>query len=64
MTDKVLRILADAFREEVDTHSAAILGGTLKSFDEYRYQTGVLQGLALALAHVKDLARKIHDDED
>jgi hypothetical protein len=62
MTDKILRILAEALTEEIDSHTAAITGGTLKSFDEYRYQTGVLQGLALALAHVKDLARKIHDE--
>jgi hypothetical protein len=64
MSDKLLRILAESFKEEINSHTAAITGGTLKSFDEYRYQTGVLQGLALALAHVKDLARKIYDDDD
>jgi len=40
-----------------------ILDGSLGSYDEYRYLTGVLQGLSLAKNELADMIRRYEQNE-
>ena len=40
-----------------------ILDGSLGSYDEYRYLTGVLQGLSLAKNELVDMIRRYEQNE-
>jgi hypothetical protein len=42
-------------KEEADLLTNTILNGSCKTFEEYRWYTGQLQGLRLARAHFVDV---------
>lgn len=64
ITEPVLQILRDKIRTVMNDRSDLILDNGCKTFDEYRFHVGVIQGLALAERELLDLDSKMRDDED
>jgi hypothetical protein len=51
--------------EFIESREDAVTGGTLTSYEEYKYLTGVIQGLRMAKNEIEQLKRKYErDDED
>ncbi len=52
-------ILKSRLKEDVEVLEHAILNGNLKTLEEYRFLTGQLHGLTVAIEHVKALESQI-----
>jgi hypothetical protein len=49
-------------REQI---AVALINGSAKTFDEYKYLAGEIRGLSFAEQAINDLVRKMeHDDDD
>ena len=65
VSDNALLTLKDMLRKQMDSTANYILGegggGGCKNFEEYRYYTGIIQGLALAERDLLDLNQRIEE---
>jgi hypothetical protein len=50
-------------QKEITSKSDFIAAGNCKNFDEYKHVTGVIRGLASAIALIKDREQKIEDSD-
>lgn len=50
--------------EECERLSNDMIVGSCKSYDDYRYSVGVIQGLTIAKRVFSDLQQKLEEDED
>jgi hypothetical protein len=55
MDEKILMVLRQKLREQLNSMADNIAGGSAKDFGEYRYMCGVIHGLALAERELLDL---------
>jgi len=53
--ENLIDALQKKLRERMNEHADHLSGGGCKSFEEYRYLTGVISGLALAERDLLDL---------
>jgi hypothetical protein len=56
--------LRKKIREDMNNYADDCAGGACRSFEEYQKLCGVIQGLALAEAHLIDLAKKVEESND
>jgi hypothetical protein len=56
--------LRKKIREDMNNYADDCAGGACRSFEEYQKLCGVIQGLALAEAHLIDLAKKVEEAND
>lgn len=47
-----------------DSIAEALISGSAKDFNEYKYMTGEIRGLSLAHSFINDLVRKMEQSED
>jgi hypothetical protein len=59
----VLEVLMRKIYDEVDILSDALSHGGAKSYEEYRYMTGVVRGLETVVEMIEQLTPKEDDDE-
>jgi hypothetical protein len=50
--------------EERQALTEVLIRGSAKDFAEYKHICGVLRGLDLADAHIRDLAKRMASDDD
>lgn len=60
-SDNALLALRDQLREQMNDITDHVAGGGCKDFAEYRYQTGMIHGLAIAERELLDLNRRIEE---
>ena len=53
-----------ALQEEVDGWERKVLGGNCQTFEDYRYKTGYLKGLAIAGVVFEDTLKAFIDEDD
>jgi hypothetical protein len=56
--------LRKKIREDMNNYADDCAGGACRSFEEYQKLCGVIQGLALAEAHLLDLAKRVEESND
>lgn len=56
--------LRKKIREDMNNYADDCAGGACRSFEEYQKLCGVIQGLALAEAHLIDLAKRVEESND
>lgn len=56
--------LRKKIREDMNNYADDCAGGACRSFEEYQKLCGVIQGLALAEAHLIDLAKRVEEAND
>lgn len=61
VSDNALRVLRDEYRKAMNDLSDQITSGRCEDYPSYRYQCGVIHGLALAERALLDLDRRIRD---
>jgi hypothetical protein len=49
--------------EEAEFHTVALAEGSINSYEEYKYKTGLIQGLGLAGSIFNDLADRMRKDQ-
>ncbi len=54
-TENIVEAIQKKIREHMNEHADHLSGGGCKSFEEYRYLTGVISGLALVERDILDL---------
>lgn len=47
-----------------DSIAEALISGSAKDFNEYKYMTGEIRGLSLAHSFINDLVRKMEQSDD
>jgi len=57
-------LFMDKLREEIEFHTVALAEGSISSYDEYKYKTGLIQGLGLAGSIFGELADRMRKDQD
>lgn len=53
--------LRKKIREDMNNYADDCAGGACRSFEEYQKLCGVIQGLAIAEAHLLDLAKRVEE---
>jgi hypothetical protein len=56
--------LRQKIREHLNSYADSIAGGSAQDFGDYKYQTGVIAGLALAERELLDLTQEAQDEEE
>lgn len=56
--------LRKKIREDMNNYADDCAGGACRSYEEYQKLCGVIQGLALAEAHLIDLAKRVEEAND
>lgn len=56
--------LRKKIREDMNNYADDCAGGACRSFEEYQKLCGVIQGLALAEAHLLDLAKRVEESNE
>lgn len=56
--------LRKKIREDMNNYADDCAGGACRSYEEYQKLCGVIQGLALAEAHLLDLAKRVEESND
>jgi hypothetical protein len=56
--------LRKKIREDMNNYADDCAGGACRSYEEYQKLCGVIQGLALAEAHLIDLAKRVEESND
>jgi len=64
MIHKFTDVLVQKLHEVAANYEKDILEGRCATFDEYKYNSGVLRGLAGAVEIAKDLANLTEEDDD
>lgn len=50
-------------QEEAEFHTVALAEGSINSFEEYKYKTGLIQGLGLAGSIFNELADRMRKEQ-
>ena len=56
--------LRKKIREDMNNYADDCAGVACRSFEEYQKLCGVIQGLALAEAHLLDLAKRVEESNE
>ena len=64
MIQDFARVLREKIRTDMNNYADDLAGGQCRSFEEYQKLCGVIQGLALAEAHLLSLAKKVEESDD
>lgn len=64
MIDRFARVLVDDLNAEVASLSETLAAGRCKTFDEYKYTCGRIQGLGRAVQSISDLAKKAEESDE
>ena len=56
--------LRKKIREDMNNYADDCAGGACRSYEEYQKLCGVIQGLALAEAHLIDLAKRVEESNE
>lgn len=64
MIDRFADAVRRKLREDLNAYTDSMATGSCKTFDEYKYVCGVIQGLAFAERHLLDLAKIVEEDPD
>lgn len=56
--------LRKKIREDMNNYADDCAGGACRSYEEYQKLCGVIQGLALAEAHLLDLAKRVEESNE
>ena len=56
--------LRKKIREDMNNYADDCAGGACRSYEQYQKLCGVIQGLALAEAHLIDLAKRVEESND
>jgi len=57
-------VLRRHIREDMNNYTDDLANGVCRSFDEYQKLCGVIQGLALAEAHLLALLKKVEESDE
>jgi hypothetical protein len=57
-------VLRKKIREDMNNYTDDLANGACQTFDQYQKLCGVIQGLALAEAHLLSLAKKVEESDD
>ncbi|MHC4882947.1 MAG: hypothetical protein ACYTCV_10165 [Planctomycetota bacterium] len=57
--DPTMRLLQDKLREQMNNHADDVAVGSCQTFEEYKFITGTIQGLAMAERELLDLDEKL-----
>jgi len=58
------RVLRDKLRTDMNNYADDLSGGGCRSFDEYQKLCGVIQGLAIAEAHLLEMMQKMDEHDE
>lgn len=64
MINTFVEVLRKKIREDMNNYADDLAGGVCKSFEEYQKLCGVIQGLAMAEAHLLSLAKKAEESDE
>lgn len=64
MSLALMEAATTAIQKQIDDIGELILGGEASSFESYRHQTGILQGLERARALVVDTYRSLFERDE
>lgn len=64
MAKTVFDVLVQKFEEDISSSTQFLIGGGVKSFDEYKEVVGRIRGLQLAIQTTKDLSRSQMEEDD
>lgn len=64
MIQSFVEVLRKKIRDDMNNYADDCAGGACRSFDDYQKLCGIIQGLALAEAHLLDLAKRAEEPED
>jgi len=53
----------EKLQDEVEFHATALADGAINNFEEYKYKTGLIQGLGLAGSIFNELADRMKKGE-
>ena len=60
-SDNVLDTLFTLIRQRMDGHANYMLDGKCKDWADYKFQSGILQGLGEAQQELEDLVKRIQE---
>lgn len=61
MINSFVDVLRKKIREDMNNYADDLAGGSCQNFEQYQKLCGVIQGLAMAEAHLLDLAKKVEE---
>lgn len=61
MINSFVDVLRKKIREDMNNYADDLAGGACQNFEQYQKLCGVIQGLAMAEAHLLDLAKKVEE---
>lgn len=64
MSNTVMDLLQRKLKEQEDSYSQALVGGTVADYAQYRELCGVIRGLQTAQREIADLVRKLKENDD
>ena len=64
MGKTVLDVLKDRTMERMENYKYGVCNSNAKSFDEYTKMCGIIQGLAMMLIDIQELAKQHGESED
>ena len=64
MISDFARVLREQIRTDMNNYADDLAGGACRSFDEYQKLCGVIQGLATAERHHRDLVKKVEQSDE
>ncbi len=64
MINSFVDVLRKKIREDMNNYTDDLANGACQTFDQYQKLCGVIQGLALAEAHLLSLAKKVEESDD
>jgi len=64
MDEKILMVLRQKIREQLNNITDNIAGGSAKDFGEYRYMCGAIHGLALAERELLDMVEVLKRNDN
>ena len=64
MIDKFAKVLVDDFLKDIESHKEKLASAGCRTFDEYKYTCGLIQGLGRAVQAITDLAKKAEEADD
>lgn len=64
MTTTAFSVVLKEIEGRRDSIAEALISGSAKDFNEYKYMTGEIRGLSLAHSYITDLVRKMEQSDD
>jgi hypothetical protein len=62
--DPLLEHIRSKLRESLHMHTDQVAGGGCVDYADYKYQTGIIEGLAVAERHLLDADEMQHRSDD